>query len=98
MTIEDALETAREFLGEYTLDDAYHEVVRDGETVDRMLYLQEAFDTDGKIELQWAIESDEGAAEPDAPDVVALVEKAIAALRKAHPELKSFAIEYKISP
>ena len=76
--------------------DEYQEVVRDGESVERLLFCELIDDAPGGLKLDFALEGDDESAVDD-PDVVALVEQAIAALRAQHPELKRFDIVYAIS-
>jgi len=94
-TAEGAALTVEEFLAKYTLAPEYTEKKSAaGEVVRRSIYTQYVDGSEGEVHVAFAMDSDDFD-EPSDPEVVALADKAIAAVRKAHPELNSLRITYE---
>jgi hypothetical protein len=81
----------QEFLEEYTLRDEYFARKTAGGAERRMIYTQYVEPEGDGAHVEFAVETDdpgwdEGGEQPD-PEVKALVDHAMDALRRAHPEL-----------
>lgn len=89
MDIEKAAEIAEKFLAQQTTSDKYFRVGDDGAETPKVS-LQHVTANAGKLDVLFMV--DEEGTETD-PEVVALVDEAMSALRAAHPELAQFELE-----
>jgi len=95
MTPEEAAATAKEFLEEFVLDDAYAIKVVDGEERERAIWSQLVLPRPGELHVMFGLES-EDFDEPDDPEVQALAQAAIDALRKARPQLAPYRLTWEV--
>lgn len=97
MTPEEAAAKAEEFLEEFVLDDAYGTKMVDGEERERLIWVQLVEPRPGELHVMFGLES-EDFDEPGDPEVQALAQAAIDALRKARPELAAYRLTSEVLP
>jgi hypothetical protein len=95
MTPDEAATLAEEFLEEHVLEDAYATKIVNGEEHERAIWVQQVEPLPGELHVMFGLES-EDFDPPDDPEVVALVEAALDALRMAHPELTGLKLTWEV--
>lgn len=94
---DEAAAMAEEFLEEFVLDDAYATKVVDGEERERLIWVQLVEPRPGELHVMFGLQSEEFD-EPADPEVQALAQAAVDALRKERPALKAYRLSWEVLP
>ncbi len=94
MNIQEAGELVESFLRDELLEDPYFEQTEDGEEVPK-LSLQHVDTRPDAIDILFMVENE---GDENEPDVKALAERALNALKAKHPEVFKYKITHKIWP
>lgn len=96
LTAEQAAEIVQVFFDDFLLADEYTEKLNDeGETVERMIWAQMVVGSGDELVVTFGLYTDDHDEWSD-PEMVEMVERAMAALKQAHPELKPFRLRYEL--